>query len=92
MQAQLVQWLVQPGEPVAAGQVLVILEAMKMEHELRAQAPGVLGLWQFQPGEAVAEGDLLVQLSAAASTARTAVAAAPARAPGHRGLADRRVR
>ena len=38
--AQIVQWLVAPGDPVRQGDVLVILEAMKLEHELRAEAPG----------------------------------------------------
>ncbi|MEY3610566.1 MAG: hypothetical protein RJB14_288, partial [Pseudomonadota bacterium] len=32
----MVQWLVAPGANVNAGDVLVILEAMKMEHEIRA--------------------------------------------------------
>ena len=81
MQAQLVQWLVQPGEAVAAGQVVLILEAMKMEHELRAEAPGVLGPWQYPPGETVAEGDLLVQLAPVSANAAGAVPAAAALAP-----------
>jgi biotin carboxyl carrier protein len=34
LQAQLVQWQVQPGDAVAAGDVLVVLEAMKMERGL----------------------------------------------------------
>jgi acetyl-CoA carboxylase carboxyltransferase component len=59
LQAQLVQWLVAPGATVAAGDVLVILEAMKMEHEIRAQQPGCVGELFFQAGEAVAEGELL---------------------------------
>ena len=36
LQAQIVQWLVVPGDAVQAGDLLVILEAMKMEHEVRA--------------------------------------------------------
>ncbi|MFM2210203.1 MAG: hypothetical protein RIQ96_1846, partial [Pseudomonadota bacterium] len=35
LQGQVVQWLAAPGEPVRAGQLLVVLEAMKMEHEVR---------------------------------------------------------
>jgi biotin carboxyl carrier protein len=38
LQAQIVQWFVAPGDTVRAGDVLVILEAMKMEHEVRATA------------------------------------------------------
>nr|WP_295519670.1 carboxyl transferase domain-containing protein [Limnohabitans sp. Rim8] len=59
LQAQLVQWLVAPGAAVAAGDVLVILEAMKMEHEIRASGAGRVGELYFQAGEAVAEGDVL---------------------------------
>jgi acetyl-CoA carboxylase carboxyltransferase component len=59
LQAQVVQWLVQPGEPVAAGAVLVILEAMKMEHEIRAPQAGRLAELYFQAGETVNEGDAL---------------------------------
>jgi acetyl-CoA carboxylase carboxyltransferase component len=59
LQAQLVEWLVAPGAAVAAGDVLVILEAMKMEHEIRASGAGRVGELYFQAGEAVAEGDVL---------------------------------
>jgi acetyl-CoA carboxylase carboxyltransferase component len=59
LQAQVVQWLVQLGEPVAAGDVLVILEAMKMEHEIRAPHAGHLAEVYFQAGETVNEGDAL---------------------------------
>ena len=61
LQAQVVQWLVQPGEPAAAGDVLVILEAMKMEHEIRAPHAGRLTELFFQAGETVGEGDALAR-------------------------------
>jgi acetyl-CoA carboxylase carboxyltransferase component len=60
LQAHLVQWMVQPGDTVAAGDVLVILEAMKMEHELRAPQAARISALYFTAGEAVAEGDLLL--------------------------------
>ena len=59
LQAQVVAWLVQPGAEVAAGEVLVILEAMKMEHEVRAPGAGRLQRHFFAAGEMVQEGDLL---------------------------------
>ena len=59
LQAQLVQWLVAPGSNVAAGDVLVVLEAMKMEHEIRANQAGCVGELYFQAGEAVGEGEVL---------------------------------
>ena len=35
LQAQIIEWLVRPGASVRAGEVVLIVEAMKMEHELR---------------------------------------------------------
>ncbi|WP_366522764.1 carboxyl transferase domain-containing protein [uncultured Limnohabitans sp.] len=69
LQAQLVQWLVAPGAAVAAGDVLVILEAMKMEHEIRAPEAGLVGELFFQAGEAVAEGEVLASLTPLADAA-----------------------
>jgi acetyl-CoA carboxylase carboxyltransferase component len=62
IQAQVVQWLVAPGANVSAGDVLVILEAMKMEHEIRASAAGCVGELYLQMGETVAEGEVLCAL------------------------------
>lgn len=59
----MVQWLLQPGETVAAGDVLVILEAMKMEHEIRAPHAGQLAELYFQAGETVGEGEVLLTLA-----------------------------
>lgn len=63
LQAQVVQWLVAAGDGVAAGDVLVILEAMKMEHEIRAPHAGRVGELYFQAGETVGEGDALGTLA-----------------------------
>ncbi len=60
LQATIVQWLVQPGDHFAAGDVVVILEAMKMEHELRASASGRVTAHQFNVGDLVDEGELLL--------------------------------
>ncbi|MBX3653584.1 MAG: biotin/lipoyl-binding protein [Ramlibacter sp.] len=60
LQAQIVQWLVQPGDTVAAGDLLLVLEAMKMEHELRAATPGRVRELRFAAGETVNEGDVLL--------------------------------
>jgi len=80
LQAQVVQWLVQPGESAAAGDVLVILEAMKMEHEIRAPHAGHLAEVYFQAGETVNEGDALASWSGkdAAPVLNGAVGQAPA--------------
>ena len=60
LQAQVVQWHVQAGDRVNAGDLLVVLEAMKMEHEVRARSAGVVRELLFRVGETVAEGDTLV--------------------------------
>lgn len=82
LQAQVVQWQVQPGDAVAAGDVLVILEAMKMEHEIRADQAGQLGEVYFQAGETVGEGDVLAVLQAPSAVssrpAASVVSAEPA--------------
>jgi biotin carboxyl carrier protein len=36
--AQIVEWRVRPGDTVHTGDLLLVLEAMKMEHEVRATA------------------------------------------------------
>jgi acetyl-CoA carboxylase carboxyltransferase component len=61
LQASVVQWLVQPGQTVAAGDVLVILEAMKMEHEVRAPAAGRVTHLCFAVGELVQEKETLLK-------------------------------
>ncbi len=76
LQAQVVQWLVAPGANVNAGDVLVILEAMKMEHEIRASAAGCVGELYFQAGETVAEGESLCALMPVADSTSQPVAPA----------------
>ena len=60
--ATLVEFLVRPGEPVRAGQPLLVLEAMKMEHEICAPADAVVHEWLVTVGDLVAEGDVLLRL------------------------------
>ncbi len=54
--------LVAAGDVVARGQVLVVLEAMKMELSLSASADGVVTLVRCAVGDMVAEGHELVEL------------------------------
>ena len=86
LQAQVVQWLVASGDAVAAGDVLVILEAMKMEHEIRATHAGRLGEVYFQAGEAVVEGEVLAALSALTEQTTVAVMPAMSVSPTQQGL------
>ena len=48
------------GDPVAEGDGLVVLEAMKMEHTLRANGPGTVAALHCLPGQQVDVNDLLV--------------------------------
>ncbi|MCU0957569.1 MAG: biotin carboxylase [Hydrogenophaga sp.] len=62
MQAQLVQCLVEPGDAVRQGQVLLVLEAMKMEHEVRADADARVLACLASEGELVSPGQPLLRL------------------------------
>ena len=52
---------VEEGQEVAEGQGLLIVEAMKMENELRARASGRVRRVRVAAGESVKRGDLLVE-------------------------------
>jgi oxaloacetate decarboxylase alpha subunit len=54
--------LVQPGDEVAEGDVVLILEAMKMETEIRAPKDGTVGSVSAKEGTAVKVGDTLYTL------------------------------
>ena len=62
MNGSVVRILVTPGQTVAAGAALVVLEAMKMEHSLRAPRDGVVKSLFCQDGDMVKEGSVLVAL------------------------------
>ena len=62
MNGSIVRVLVEVGQPVEAGTQLVVLEAMKMEHSIRAPQAGVVKALFCQEGEMVAEGCALVEL------------------------------
>lgn len=51
---------VKPGDSVKAGQLLVLIEAMKMENEVFAPADGVVKQILAQKGAMVATGDTLL--------------------------------
>ena len=53
---------VQPGQTVAKGELLLVLEAMKMEHRITAPAAGRIDSVRVTEGEQVANGALLIQL------------------------------
>jgi 3-methylcrotonyl-CoA carboxylase alpha subunit len=64
MNGSIVRVLVEAGQSVEAGAQLVVLEAMKMEHSIRAPHAGVIKALYCQEGEMVGEGSALVELEA----------------------------
>lgn len=62
MPGLVVRVLVAVGDVVQAGQPLVVMEAMKMENELRAAAAGTVTALPVAPGAAVDKGAVLVAL------------------------------
>ena len=62
MACTVVEVCVDAGQTVAAGQTLLILEAMKMEHEVRAPEDGVVREVPVEAGQQVDAGALLVVL------------------------------
>ncbi|MEM9459176.1 MAG: carboxyl transferase domain-containing protein [Myxococcota bacterium] len=67
LRATVVSVEVSPGDEVVAGQALVVLGAMKMEHVVEAPASGVVLAIDRAPGEIVAKGATLLRLTQAAS-------------------------
>jgi pyruvate carboxylase subunit B len=62
MPGMIVRVNVEVGARVHPGQGLVVMEAMKMENELRALAEATVKAVHAQPGAAVEKGALLIEL------------------------------
>ncbi len=62
MDGAIVDVLVQEGRQVAKGDTLVVLEAMKMEHPLKADRDGVVGEVKVKVGDQVRVRELLVEI------------------------------
>ena len=61
MPGLIVRVSVASGDSVQAGQGLIVMEAMKMENELRAAASGTVKNVLVEPGKAVEKGTLLIE-------------------------------
>ena len=59
---------IEVGSEVQQGQGLVVMEAMKMENELRASTAGVVRIIHAAVGSAVEKGAVLVELSPVADS------------------------
>jgi len=60
MAGNILKILVSPGSVVAAGEIVVIMEAMKMETEVRSKFAGVVSAVHVKEGGGVAGGDALI--------------------------------
>jgi len=60
MPGKVVKLLVKPGDAVKAGDGVIVVEAMKMENELKAPTPGTVKEIRVAEGKAVTAGDVLV--------------------------------
>lgn len=62
MPGKIVRILVQPGETVAAGQGVIVVEAMKMQNEMKARRAGRVTAVPVREGETVAAGAILATI------------------------------
>jgi 3-methylcrotonyl-CoA carboxylase alpha subunit len=63
MPGKVIALLVEPGAEVERGQPLIVLEAMKMEHTIRAPQAGTVQALRYAVGEQVEDGALLVEFA-----------------------------
>ena len=54
---------VEPGQICNSGDVILILEAMKMENEIKAPCDCQIDSIHVEPGKSVNKGELLIQLT-----------------------------
>jgi geranyl-CoA carboxylase alpha subunit len=62
MDGAIVEVLVSEGSPVSKGQLLLVLEAMKMEHPLKAGIDGVIKRLQVSAGDQVKNRQILLEV------------------------------
>ncbi|MBW7470623.1 acetyl/propionyl/methylcrotonyl-CoA carboxylase subunit alpha [Marinobacter sp. F4218] len=64
MDGAIIEVLIEPGQEVRQGETLVILEAMKMEHPVKADRDGTVGRVLASKGDQVKRSQLLVEITA----------------------------
>jgi acetyl/propionyl-CoA carboxylase alpha subunit len=65
MPGKIIKTFAAPGKTVKAGDVVVVMEAMKMEYSLKAETTGIVRSVNCKEGDQVTQGKLLVQLTEA---------------------------
>ena len=63
MQGTIAQLLVAPGDRIAVGEVVCVLEAMKMENPILAPVAGTVAEVRVAPGDGVGPGDVVAVIS-----------------------------
>jgi biotin carboxyl carrier protein len=63
MQGTIVQVLVETGSMVASGDVICVLEAMKMENPIRSPKDGTVTELRVQTGDTLGAGDIIAVIS-----------------------------
>ena len=63
MPGKILEVKVEVGQSVESGELLLVMEAMKMEHRIIAAKAGVVSLVNFSVGDQVQQGDILVEMA-----------------------------
>ena len=63
MTGRVIEALVSEGESVSAGDVVVVVESMKMENEVICDYDGVVSAVYVEEDQSVSEGDRLLELT-----------------------------
>jgi biotin carboxyl carrier protein len=63
MAGKIVRVLVAPGQHVESGQGLLVVEAMKMQNEIRSPKPGTVERLAAKEGETVNAGEVLAEIA-----------------------------
>ena len=65
MTGRVIEVLVTEGEEVGAGDVVVVIESMKMENEVICDVDGSISAVHVEEDQSVSEGDRLVEVTTA---------------------------
>ena len=69
MNGAIIAVFAKPGDRVSRGQRVLVLEAMKMQHEISAERDGAIDKVLVKPGDQVATRQLLIELKAETAAA-----------------------
>ena len=63
MTGRVIEVLVSEGDPVSEGDIVVVVESMKMENEIICDYDGTVSAVHVEEDQSVSEGDRLVEVS-----------------------------